>query len=209
MFDGFWWILMDYVWGARSGECSYKVYTLCFQTYIYIRWNMHFRPQSTVHFFKSYMNNILNMFSGSWRWCSNSLKMEDLKQLLLMISRLLGQNLRRTRIRRFLGEIQADLCRFVTGKRVCHPWWLYIYTQYIKENSINPVNNVYIIIQLYIYIYIYYYFILSKYQGIVRNMRKNVNPRFCVPWFDQRLFSCSIEAHSIGPEKTWRTPQCF
>ena len=146
MFDGFWWILMGYVWGARSGECSYKVYTLCFQTYIYIRWNMHFRPQSTVHFL-SYMSKIFHTFSRSWRWCSNSVKMEDLKQLLLMVSRLLDQNLRRTRIRRFLGEIQADLCRFVTGKRVCTPMvTIYIYSILKKIVQIQWIMYIYILL---------------------------------------------------------------
>ena len=146
------------------------------------------------------MSKIFHTFSRSWRWCSNSVKMEDLKQLLLMVSRLLDQNLRRTRIRRFLGEIQADLCRFVTGKRVCTPMvTIYIYS--ILKKIVQ--------IQWIMYIYIYCYFVLSKYQGIVRNMRKNVNPRFCLPWFDQRFFHVPLRPIPLVQKKLGGNPNVF
>ena len=128
-------------------------FTLCVfkHIYIYIYKMKHaLSPSKYGPFFLSYMSKIFHTFSRSWRWCSNSVKMEDLKQLLLMVSRLLDQNLRRTRIRRFLGEIQADLCRFVTGKRVCTPMvtiYIYIYSILKKIVQIQWI--------MYIYIYIY------------------------------------------------------
>ena len=61
MFDGFWWILMGYVWGARSGECSYKVYTLCFQTYIY-KMKHALSPSKYGPFFILYEQNFSHVF---------------------------------------------------------------------------------------------------------------------------------------------------